>query len=71
MAEGHGFGGRLSDFPKGIRQRLRIAIKQAGRTEKFSTDLHRNKSLVVVGISADERTFDTFEGFDVIWIKRV
>jgi hypothetical protein len=61
---------------KGLRQRLRIALRAAGVTAKFRTDHVRrhephltNGSLIVMSKEAIALPFHTFEGYTVYAYK--
>lgn len=56
---------------KGLRQRLRAALKAAGAVGKFSTDLIRNGSLIVRSEDIwNEHPINEFEGRIVIYARR-
>lgn len=54
----------------GLRQRLRVALRAAGVTGKFSTDLVRNNSLIVRREDIwNEQPIQEFEGRIVIYAR--
>lgn len=64
---------------KGLRQRLRVALKAAGVTQKFRTDHGRNFEgrfpgkggdfLIVLSKEYFKLPFGTFDGLPVVWIN--
>lgn len=60
---------RVRSPVKGLRQRLRIALKAAGVTSKFRTDHLRDGSLIVKSVDAIVLPFKTFEGLSVHFSK--
>ena len=71
---------RIREPVKGLRQRLRIALKAAGITQKFRTDHGRNFEgrfpgkggdfLIVIAAEHFRLPFDTFEDRPVVFIHR-
>ena len=55
---------------KGLRQRLRVALKAAGVTQKFRTDHLRKDVLVVMSKKRIKLPFDVFEGMPLISVTR-
>ena len=54
---------------KGLRVRLRMALKAAGITQKFKTTHNRAKVLVVSSSSIISLPFTEFEGYPVQFIQ--
>jgi len=50
---------------KGLRQRLRVAVRAAGVMEKFRTDHTRKNLLLIMSKEAISLPFTTFEGHEV------
>lgn len=63
---------RARKFPSGLRQRLRLHIRACGVEEKFSTDLLRDGSLVVRGLSKNViGKITNFENYKVRFLSEV
>ena len=54
---------------RGLRTKLRIALKQSGINDKFRTDHLRNNTLVVISKNDIKLPFTEFEGYVVKVIK--
>jgi len=57
------FDSRARTPVKGLRARLRTALRAAGIVEKFRTDLHRNGTLYIISKHTIQLPFDTFEEY--------
>lgn len=60
---------RVRDPVKGLRQRLRIALKAAGVTAKFRTDHLRDDSLIVKSTEFLGQPLASFEGHHIRYMK--
>lgn len=62
-------GDRVRTPVKGLRQRLRIALKSAGVTAKFRTDHLRDDSLIVKSTEFLGQPLASFEGHHIRYTK--
>jgi len=51
---------------KGLRQKLRTALREGGVMVKFSTEIHRDGRLLVISKTPITLPFDEFEGRKVV-----
>lgn len=70
MSRDLGLDNRAHTPTKGIRVRLRTAIKAAGITQKFRTDEKRDLTLVVISKENLFLPFHSFEGRNVRFVHR-
>ena len=56
---------------EGCRQRLRVALRALGVTQKFRTDLLKDGTLMVISAVALSTVLDKFEGHVVRYIVRL
>lgn len=55
---------------KGLRQKLRNAVRTAGITEKFSTEVLRDGRIAVISEKNIVIPFQEFEGRKVVFVKK-
>lgn len=55
---------------KGLRQKLRNAVRSAGIIEKFATEVLRDGRMAVISEKEFTIPFQEFEGRKVIFIKK-
>ena len=55
---------------KGLRQKVRTSIRQAGVTVKFSTDIMRDGRIAVISKEKFTLPFEEFEGRKVVFCQK-
>ena len=55
---------------KGFRQKIRTALRSAGVTVKFGTDIMRNGNIAIISKEKFDLPFEEYEGRKIVFILK-
>lgn len=55
---------------KGLRQKVRIALREAGVTEKFQINILRNKKIAVISAKVFSLPITKYESQELVFVQR-